>query len=188
MFEQLDNLKKYGIFLAVLICIGFIACSGIFFGITYLVLDTTQTSFESMDCVIENNTLVGSCQDLWDMSLYPFLALKEVLIWLSFFFIFGLVIALLILGYYSGKSPVLMGMMVVFIGGITYLGIELSNIYGTMLENEVFRSMMVDFTVYNKIMLNFPWFCFFVGLFAVILSIVNFQRTIVNNDTGALDY
>jgi len=188
MIEGLNDLKKYGIFLAVLICIGFIAGSGIFFGITYYFMDITQTSFEAMDCTIDNNTLVSSCQDLWDMSLYPFLALKEILIWLSFFFIFGLVIALLILGYYSGKSPVLMGMMITFIGGITYLGIELSNIYRTMLETEVFRNMMVEFTVYNKIMLNFPWFCFFVGLFAVILSIVNFQRTIVNTDTGALDY
>lgn len=188
MIEMLDDMKKYGIFMAVFISILFIAGSGIFFGITYYLMDTTQTSFESMDCVIENNTLVGSCQDLWDMALYPFLALKEILIWFSFFFIFGLVIALLILGYYSGKSPVLMGMMIAFIGGITYLGIELSNIYRTMLENEVFRSMMVEFTVYNKLMLYFPWFCFFVGLFSVILSIVNFQRTIVNTDTGALDY
>jgi len=188
MFEALDDLKKYGIFLAILISIGFIFASGIYFAIIYFIMDTTQDSFESMDCVIENNTLVGSCQDLWDMSLYPFLALKEILIWFSFFFIFGLVIALLILGYYSGKSPVLMGMMVVFIGGITYLGIEISNIYRTMLENAVFRNMMTEFTVYNRIMLNFPWFCFFVGLFAVILSIVNFQRTIVNTDTGALDY
>jgi len=188
MFEALDDLKKHGIFLAILISIGFIFISGIYFGIIYFVMDTTQSNFESMDCVIENNTLVGSCQDLWSISLYPFLALKEILIWLSFFFIFGLVIALLILGYYSGKSPVLMGMMIVFIGGITYLGVEISNIYRTMLENDVFRTMMIKFTVYNKIMLNFPWFCFFVGLFAVILSIVNFQRTIVNTDTGALDY
>ena len=188
MIEVLDDLKKYGIFVAVLICIGFIACSGIFFGITYYIMDTTQTSFESMDCVIDNNTLVTSCQDLWDMSLYPFLALKEILIWFSYFFIFGLVIAMLILGYHSGKSPVLMGMMVVFIGGVTYLGIELSNMYRTMLENDMFRAMMVDFTVYNKIMLYFPWFCFFVGLFAVILSIVNFQRTIVNVEDKNLDY
>jgi hypothetical protein len=151
-------------------------------------MDITQTNFESVDCVIENNTLVTSCQDLWDMALYPFLNLKEVLIWFSYFFIFGLVISLLILGYHSGKSPVLMGLMVAFIGGITYLGIELSNIYRTMLENDIFRVMMTEFTVYNKIMLNFPWFCFFVGVFSILLSIVNFQKTLVNEDKQELNY
>jgi hypothetical protein len=188
MIEILDDLKRYGIFVAVLICIGFIAVSGIFFGMTYYFLDITHTNFLSVNCVIENNALVTSCQELWDMSLYPFLNLRYVLVWFSYFFIFGLVIALLILGYHAGKSPVLMGVMVAFIGGITYLGIEISNIYRTMLESDVFSVMMVEFTVYNKIMLYFPWFCFFVGIFSIILSIVNFQKTIVNKDDQELNY
>ena len=154
MLEILDNLKKYGIFIAVLISIGMIAASGLFFGATYYLLDTTEDAFLTTSCEISNNTLVENCQELWDLALYPFLGLKGILVWASFFFIFGLVVALLVLGYLSGKSGALLGVMMAFVGGITYLGIELSNIYRTLLDNAIFRSMMLEFTVYNKIMLN----------------------------------
>jgi len=185
---MIETLKKYGSLITIVISFVFIAISGALMGMTYYTLETVQTSFENTDCVIQNNTLVGSCQDLWTISIYPFLNLKEILIWFSFFFIFALVIGMLLYGYQSGKSPVMMGLLVIFIAGVTYLGVEMSNIYRTMLENELFRTMMVDFTVYNKIMLNFPWFCFFIGLFAVTLSLVNYQKTKVNKDEGDFDY
>lgn len=188
MFEVMDDLKDYGIFLAVTLSILIIAVSGLFFGLTYFIMDITYDSLLVTDCVIENNTLVSSCQDLFDLALFPFLGLKDVLIWASFFLIFGLVAAMLVLGYRSGKSPALMGVMVAFTGGITYLGILLSNMYRVLLENDIFRSMMVEFTVYNRIMLYFPWFTFFVGLFAVMLGLVNFQRTAVNTPSGELEY
>jgi len=188
MIDMLNDVRKYGSLITIIVSFIFIALSGVLFGITYYTMDVIQTSFESSDCVIENNTLVGSCQDLWTISIYPFLNLKDLLIWGSFFFIFALVIGMLLYGYQSGKSPVLMGLLVIFIGVTTYLGIEISNIYRTMLENDLFRSMMTDFTVYNKIVLNFPWFCFFIGLFAIVLSLVNYQKTNVNKDTGDLDY
>ncbi len=188
MLEVLDDLKRYGIFVAVALSILIIALSGVVFGFTYFLMDVTEDAFLSTSCDIDNNSLVDSCQDLWELSLYPFLALKTILVWLNFLFIFGLVIALLVLGYLSGKSGALLGVMMAFVGGITYLGIELSNLYRTLLENAIFRGMMVEFTVYNKIMLNFPWFTFFVGLFAVILGMVNFQRTKVNSPINELDY
>lgn len=188
MFEQLDNLRKYGIFVGVFLSIIFILLSGMFFGFIHWTLGVTQTALQTTDCTIVNNTLVSSCQELFSLAVYPFLALKDVLVWASFFMIFGLVLAILVLGYQSGKSPVLMGVMVSFVGGITYLGIELSNIYRTLLDDAIFRTMMVDFTVYNKIMINFPWFIFFVGLFAVILSLVNYQRGIVNTDPEELNF
>jgi hypothetical protein len=162
--------------------------SGIFFGILYKVMDVTQIALESTNCVIENNTLVASCQELWNMSIYPFLALKDMLIWFSFFFIFALVFSMLITGYKSGKSPWMMGLLVTYVAVLTYFGIELSNMYRTMLSNEVFRFMMVDFTVYNKIMLNFPWFCFFIGLFSIMLALVNYQKSNNNKDRGENDY
>lgn len=188
MLEALDNIKRYGSLVTIVISFVFIALSGIFMGVTYYTMETIQTSFEATDCVIENNTLVGSCQDLWTISIYPFLNLKDILLWFSFFFIFALVLGMLLYGYQSGKSPTMMGLLVVFIASVTYIGIEISNIYRTMLENELFRTMMVDFTVYNKIMMNFPWFCFFIGLFAITLSLVNYQKVKINKDQGDLDY
>lgn len=188
MFEALDDIKKYGSVITIVISFILIAISGALMGFTYYTLETVQTGFESTDCVIQNNTLVESCQDLWTISIYPFLNLKDVLIWFSFFFIFALVIGMLLYGYQSGKSPVMMGVLMVFIIGLTYLSIEISNMYRTMLENEIFRNMMIDFTVYNKIMLNFPWFCFFVGLFSVTLSLVNYQKVKTNKFEEDLDY
>lgn len=183
MFDIMDDIKEYGGITLVILSILAIFASGIFFGITYYIMDVTNDGFIANDCPIENNIYVSSCQDLWELSVYPFLALREILIWFSFFFIFALVLGMLIVGYQSGKSPVLMGVLVTFVIVLTYLGIEISNIYRTMLEVVAFRDIMLPFTVYNKIMLSFPWFCFFVGLLSVMLSIVNYQRTSVNRAT-----
>ncbi len=188
MFEELRNLEKKGIYISIVISFMWIFLSGIFFAVTFYVMDEAHTAFLTTDCAIEDNTLVSSCQGLFELALYPVLNLRYILVWLSFFFIFGLVIAMLILGYRSGSSPVMLGVMVCFVGGMTYAGILFSNIYRTFLEQAIFRSMMVPFTVYNKIILNFPWFIFFVGLFSVILGIVNFQKVSVNTPTGELNY
>ena len=185
---DLDELTQYGSMTAILLSIIVIFVSGLFFGFVHFTLDSTETAFQSTDCVIQNNSLVSSCQDLFDLALYPFLGLRDVLIWFSFLFIFALVIAMLVLGYKSGKSPVLMGVLVLFVMTLTYLGIEISNVYRGLLENEVFRTVMTDFTVYSQIMLNFPWFIFIVSLSAAMLSIVNWQRTRVNTASGELDY
>lgn len=188
MFDALDNIKQYGSITLVIISLFAIFVSGLFFGITYYVMDNLDTELQAVDCIIEDNLYVESCQELFALSLYPFLALRELLVWMSFFFIFALVLGMLITGYQSGKSPALLGVLVTLVIVITYLGIELSNVYRTMLDNDIFRSMMVEFTVYNKIMLNFPWFAFFVGLFAIILSVVNYQKVNVNESVETLSY
>lgn len=188
MLDELNNLKNYGVIGAILISIFAILISGFFFGASYYVMDSIETAFESTDCVIENNVYVESCQELWGLSIYPILSLRETLVWFSFFFIFALVFAILVLGYQSGNSPVLMGVLIVLVSVISYISIEVSNIYRTLIENDLFRSMMVEFTVYNKIMLYFPWFMFIVSLFAVMMGIVNWQKTRVNTPTGDLDY
>ena len=188
MFDVLENLQDYGLYMAITVSVLFIAFSGIFFGVTYYVMDITATSLMASDCVIENNLLMDNCQDLFSFAVYPFLALREVLVRVSFFFIFGLTIAMLMLGYRSGKSPAMMGIIVAFTAGLTYLAILLSNMYRTLIDNAVVRVMMTEFTVYNKIMLMFPWFTFFLGIFALALGIVNFQRTIVNNADDEQSY
>lgn len=188
MIEEISDIKKYGAIGAILISIFAILISGIFFGATYYILDEVNTAFENTDCVIENNVYVDSCQDLWGLSIYPILALKDILIWFSFFFIFALVMGMLVLGYQSGNNPVLLGVLIVVVSVITYISIEISNIYRTLLENDLFRSMMLEFTVYNRIMLSFPWFMFIVSLFAVVLSIVNWQKVKVNSSKEELNY
>jgi hypothetical protein len=188
MFDSFDDIATYGSLTVVILSILAIFVSGIFFGATYYIMDLTEDSFRNSDCVINNNLYVDSCQDLWELSVYPFFALKEILVWFSFFFIFALVLGLLILGYKAGKSPVLLGLLITFITVLTYIGIEVSNVYRTMLETDIFREMMIEFTVYNRVMLYFPWFVFFIGLMSVLLSIVNYQRTKTNNPREELNY
>lgn len=187
MFD-IDNYKRYGSLILVLMSFVLIAVSGIFFGVTHYMLETTEVAFQSNDCVINDNSLVSSCQELWDLALYPFLGLRSVMVWLSYFFIFALTIGLLVLGYQSGRSPAMLGLLVLMLILFTYLGIEVSNIYRTLISNDIFRTIMVDFAVYNRIMLNFAWFVFIVGLFSVMLSIVNYQKIKVNTPTDDLDY
>jgi len=188
MLDNFDDIVTKGSLVVIILSFLSIFVSGLFFGIAYYVMDTTEDAFRDANCTIENNVLVENCQELWELSLYPFFALKDLLIWFSFFFIFALVLGLLILGYKSGKSPVLLGLLIVFVIVLTYGGIELSNVYRSMLEVDVFRSMMTEFTVYNKVMLYFPYFVFFVGLMSVLLSLVNYQRTKVNSPRELLDY
>ncbi len=155
--------------------------SGILFGITYFALEAAETGFLANNCTISNNVYVDNCQELWELSVLPFLTLRYILIYASYFLIFGNVFAMLVIGYRSGKSPAMAGFLILVIAFFTYASILLSNIYRTMLEVTAFREMMLPFTVYNQIMLNYPWFIFIVSLSSVLLAIVNWQRTKVNS-------
>lgn len=184
----LDEMLKYGNIGVVLISLILIASSGLFFGFVYWGMETIQEGFEGSDCVIENNSFASTCQELWEKALYPFLEMRDIFVWLSFFFIFTLVIAMLLLGYQAGFKPITLGLLTGFELFLTYLSIYPANIYRIFVANEVIRGMLTEFTVYNKIMMNFPWFVFIVSLFSVALGLVNWQRTRVNNPTGELDY
>lgn len=190
MFLDMNDMRKSGGLVLVIMSLLAIFVSGIFFGIAYFVLDTTQTAFEIQDCTINDNVFFDNCQDMWELSVYPFLELRFLLVWMSFFFIFAFTLGLLVVGYQSGKSPVFLGLLIIFVIVITYFGIEISNVYRSMIEVELFRDMMLPFTVYNKVMLNFPWFSFLVGLLSTMLGIVNYQRTRVNQTptTAELNY
>jgi hypothetical protein len=162
--------------------------SGLFMGVTYFVMDYTEEQFRGMDCEIENNIYFDNCQDMFELSVYPFFMLKNIIVWFNYFFIFALILGMLVVGYNAGKSPVLIGMLLIFCIFITYVSIELSNAYRTMIENPLFYSMMTEFTIYNKIMLNFPAFIGIISILSVLLSITNFQKARVNNPTSDLDY
>ena len=188
MLENLENSKKYGSTVFIAVALIFMAVSGIFFGVVYYGMETTHTALQAANCTIDNNALVSSCDDLFAYSFYPVLQLRSLLVWFSYFFMFGLVISMLVIGYKSGSSPVLMGVNVIFTILFTYGAIEISNIYRMMLENALFRNMMVPFVVYNKIMIYFPWFTFMLCLAALGLGIVNFQKAEVNEDPDINNY
>lgn len=186
--DYIDFHSKKSAIVLIITAIVLIAISGVFFSGAYFVMDKVHTAFLSTNCVIENNAFVDSCQDLFTMTIYPFLAAKYILVWLSFFFIMALTIGMLLFGYHSGTKPSMLGVLIVVEIAITYGSIHIANIYRILLDNPIMLEAMTPFTVYNRIMLNFPWFVFIISLFAIALGIVNWQRTPVNSPTGELDY
>jgi hypothetical protein len=65
MFESFEDYKDYGIVMVVLLSVISIAISGMWFALIYFVLDSVHTAFLSVDCVIDGNVLVSSCQELF---------------------------------------------------------------------------------------------------------------------------
>jgi len=165
-----------------------IAISGLVFAGIYFTMDTIHEALLSSNCEITGNAFFDNCQDMWSMVIYPFLAAKYILIYLSFFSIFILVIGMLLMGYQLGSRPSFLGVLVLVEILLTYGAIHISNIYRTLLDNEVIRGAMIHFNVYNTIMLYFPWFVFIISLFSLILGIINWQRTPVNTATEELDF
>lgn len=180
MFDP-EDISNKGSVMLIAFSMLLIFMSGILFGITYFALEATETAFLEHDCVINDNVYVDSCQELWEWTLLPFLALRYILIYASYFFIFGQVFAMLVVGYRSGKSPAMAGFLIMVISFFTYASILVSNIYRRMLEVAAFNTIMLPFTVYNKIMLYYPWFIFILSLSSIMLAIVNWQRTRVNS-------
>ena len=166
----------------------FIAVSGLMMAIGYYAMDLTQTALMGMDCDITGNAFGDSCQDLFILVVYPFLNAKSILIYLSYFCIFILILGMLLTGYNSGTKPWMMGILVLVEVALTYGSFYIANIYRLLLENDVIRDALVPFTVYNKIMLNFPWFVFVISLFSIALGVVSWQRARTNTPQGELDY
>lgn len=188
MLDTLSNPQESNHLVYLAVAILAIFLSGIFFGITYFLMDSVQTKMAEVNCDLPNNAFYEDCQDWFEQTIYKILNLKSFLITFSYIFIFALVLGLLVMGYRSGTSPIMTGVVLVITIVFTYLGILISNLYRTMLLNPMVYEMMLPFTIYNKIMLNFPWFVGFVGLLSVFLSIANFQKARTNSPVSDLDY
>ena len=183
---ELENIKATAI--VIITSLLLIIISGIGMGFTYYALSVTQDHLGDVHCTISNNVFVSDCQELFDFAVYPFLALKSLLVVLNTLFIIMLTGGILLLGYQSGKSPWTIGLLIALCLVLTYLALHVSNLYQDLLANPIFYAAMVQFTVYNKIMLNFPWYVFFVSIVSSMISIVNYQRTSVNTPQEVLNY
>lgn len=161
-----------------------IVASGFVLGFVGYFMEITDTALQGVTCDLTGNTLASNCQELFGLSIYPFLALRELFIWFSYIAIFVAVMAILVAGYNAGTSPVSMGIMAMVDILFTYMTLHVSNVYLTLLENNVIRAALTDYSVYNNVMIYLPWFFFIVSIFAIFISIVNYQRTKVNGGSS----
>lgn len=167
----------------------FIAVSGLIFAGMYFFMDTTQTALEGVNCDLQDNAFASDCQGIFTLVVYPFLTImKTVVIYLSYFSIFILVLGMLLAGYNSGSKPWMIGILLLVEIALTYGSFYIANIYRLLLDNEIIRDALISFPVYNKIMVNFPWFVFVISLFSLAFGIVNWQRSRTNTSSGELDY
>lgn len=165
-----------------------IVVSGFVLSIIYYLMSLTATSLESVNCQINNNSFFDDCQGMFEMVVYPFLAAKSILVYLSVFFIFILIIGILLSGYNSGTKPYMLGVLLLLEIGLTYASLWVANIYRTLLDNEIIKDAMIPFGFYNEFMLNLPYFVFIISLFSLLLGVVNWQNVRKNTTLGDLDY
>jgi len=150
--------------------------SGLFMGIAYWVMGSVKNSFEKVNCLIIDNIYFTSCQDWFTLSIYPLLQLKEMLIWFSYFYIFGIIFGLFYLGWKVRKHPSLIAVHVVLSIIVTYLSIEIANVYRVLLQNEFMYAIFQPFVIYNKIMLYLPTFMFVAVFLSGLLGFFGFWK------------
>ncbi len=70
---------------------------------------------------------------------------------------------------------------------IGYLAIEIANVYRTLIENTIIYNMLIPFEIYNKIMLYFPQFIFFVILVSGAIGFIGVFKGINQYNQGVED-
>ena len=83
-------------FIIPVFAIGLMFICGILAGITVYSMDTFKTAIETIDINLTrfNNANITSFQDIAEMTFYPLLNLRDSVVYISYFLIFGLVISM----------------------------------------------------------------------------------------------
>lgn len=170
--------------------------SGIIASVVYYDMKIMNTTLHQVDFQIpiqENATSINdyknisTFQDILEIVVYPILGLADSLPYLTYFMIFGLIIALAITAYVSSKNPVFFVLHLLFTLLVTYFCNILSNSYSNILSNSFMNTILIDFPVYNKVMLYLPQIVFFTSiLFGLIafISILKPQSNLGGNQQG----
>ena len=161
--------------------------SGIVFSISYYIMARIHLAFLTVDCLIPQNVFVTTCQEWFNMALYPILNLRSVLIYANYFAIFGMVFGLFYMGFRTKKHPILLVVHILMSVILGYLSIEIANIYRTILQNPQMYEILIPFVIYNKIMLYFPQFVFFVVFISGLIGFFGLYKSLGQYNEGTED-
>lgn len=175
--------KSQAIFSNLIILVIFlvvISTAGLVAGLLYFDMNVMQTTLLSIDfpIPIENNATavannMTSFQDIMKVVAYPLLGLKDSLPYLTYFMVFGFIIALGMTAYLSSKNPLFFVLHLLFTILMTYFCIIISNMYIGLMSNAFINAMMLPFTIYNKLMFYLPQIVFFTSLLFGVISFIN---------------
>lgn len=162
--------------------------SGLLAGVIYFQMGTLENALQGVNFQIPtqvNHTSeyanITDFQDILGIVVYPLLGLKSSLPYLTYFMIFGMIIALGMLSYMTSKNPIFFVLHLLFTLVMTYFTIILSNTYSKLLENTFVNSMMQPFPIYNKMMLYLPQVFFFTSLIFALISFIMIIKPQSNN-------
>ena len=169
--------------------------SGLIAGVIYYDMNLIDVTFHTINFDIpkENNLTASNntpadFQDILNIVAYPILGLRTSLPYLVYFMIFGFIGALGISAYLSSKNPVFFVLHILFTSLITYFSIIISGVYITLLKDPFINSMMVQFVIYNKIMLYLPQILFFTALLFGVIAFVNVMKPQTAGQSVGLNY
>lgn len=169
---------------------------GILLAIIYYDMNLLNSTLQTVNFVIPtqiNNTNdynITDLQGILGATVYPLLGLSSSLPALSYFMVFAFIIALGITAYVSSKNPVFFVLHLLFTFIIAYFCIILSNVYLKLLSNQFFNQAMVNFTIYNKLMIYLPGVVFFSSLLFGAIAFINVMKpqSNISGNQGSLNY
>lgn len=184
-----SNLTLMVIFLVV------VSVSGLFAGLVYYGVNTLKVTLLTVDFAlpIEDNRTASQLnmtqfQDILELVVYPILDLKDSLPYLTYFMVFGFIISLGLTAYLSSKNPVFFVLHLLFTFVITYFCIIISNTYIGLMSNAFINALMLQFTIYNKLMFYLPQVVFFTSLLFGAISFINLIKPQNNYSATGLNY
>ena len=184
-----NNLTILVIFLVV------VSVAGLLAGIVYYDMNIVETTLKTIDFALpiqQNSTGLASnmthFQDIMKIVVYPFLDLKDSLPYLTYFMVFGFIIALGMTAYLSSKNPVFFVLHILFLFLMSYFCIIISNMYIGLMSNPFINNMMINFTIYNKLMFYLPQIVFFTGLLFGTIAFINLIKPQTPGTTGSVQY
>ena len=147
----------------------------VFFLAGYLYFHNALTT-TILDAGKSLNTNIVNITDAAQKTIVPVNNAMNSLTWISFILIVCLAFGTLIENYYIREHPVLffVHVMIVILGIIA--SIYISNFYEDFMNNSIFSSSLIQFTASSYVVLHLPYWVAVIGIFGLILLVINASR------------
>jgi hypothetical protein len=191
-----QNQNMFSNMIILIIFLVIVSIAGLLAGVIYYDMNVTDSILHTLNfdipvqvnSTVANATQINNFQDILSITAYPILGLKSALPYLSYFMVFAFIIAMAITAYVSSKNPVFFIVHILFTILVSYFCIILSNLYIGLMSNAFINSMMINFTIYNKLMFYLPQIVFFTSLLFGLIAFINVIKPQTNSSATGINY